>query len=92
MMGKKNCRVISVSLFPLSSLYFSPTPFVLFSSPPPCFFFFLTLEIFRKLYERIRLPIVPMYGWFPVKFRTFIGEPIPYDPNITAEELTVKVR
>lgn len=33
-----------------------------------------------------------MYGWFPVKFRTFIGEPIPYDPNITAEELTAKTK
>lgn len=50
------------------------------------------IKIFRKLYERIRLPIVPMYGWFPVKFRTFIGEPIPYDPNITAEELTAKTK
>ncbi|XP_035173278.1 transmembrane protein 68-like [Oxyura jamaicensis] len=50
------------------------------------------IKILRKLYERIRLPVVPMYGGFPVKLRTFVGEPIPYDPNITAEELTAKTK
>ncbi|XP_015711098.1 transmembrane protein 68 isoform X2 [Coturnix japonica] len=50
------------------------------------------IKILRNLYERIRLPVVPMYGWFPVKLRTYIGEPIPYDPNITAEELTLKTK
>ncbi|KAM4684825.1 DGAT1/2-independent enzyme synthesizing storage lipids-like isoform 10-T18 [Amazona ochrocephala] len=50
------------------------------------------IKILRSLYERIRLPIVPVYGGFPVKLRTFIGEPIPYEPNVTAEELTAKVR
>uniref|UniRef100_A0A8D0GL83 Transmembrane protein 68 n=1 Tax=Sphenodon punctatus TaxID=8508 RepID=A0A8D0GL83_SPHPU len=44
------------------------------------------------IYERIRLPIVPLYGGFPVKLRTYIGEPIPYDPNITAEELAKKTK
>lgn len=38
------------------------------------------------------MPIVPLYGGFPVKLRTFIGEPIPYEPNMTAEELATKVR
>ncbi|KAM6349906.1 TMM68 protein, partial [Podargus strigoides] len=50
------------------------------------------IKIFRSLYERIRLPVVPFYGGFPVKLRTFIGEPIPYEPNITAEELTTKTK
>ncbi|NXI70718.1 TMM68 protein, partial [Anseranas semipalmata] len=50
------------------------------------------IKILRKLYEHVRLPVLPMYGAFPVKLRTFIGEPIPYDPNITAEELTAKTK
>lgn len=32
-----------------------------------------------------------MYGGFPVKLRTYLGDPIPYDPKITAEELAEKV-
>uniref|UniRef100_A0A8C5JAM7 Transmembrane protein 68 n=1 Tax=Junco hyemalis TaxID=40217 RepID=A0A8C5JAM7_JUNHY len=50
------------------------------------------IKILRSLYERIRLPIVPLYGGFPVKLRTFIGEPIPYEPNMTAEELATKTK
>ncbi|KAM9304130.1 DGAT1/2-independent enzyme synthesizing storage lipids-like isoform 2-T4 [Morus bassanus] len=50
------------------------------------------IKILKSLYERIRWPIVPVYGGFPVKLRTFIGEPIPYEPNITAEELTAKTK
>uniref|UniRef100_A0A8C0UVG7 Transmembrane protein 68-like n=1 Tax=Cyanistes caeruleus TaxID=156563 RepID=A0A8C0UVG7_CYACU len=50
------------------------------------------IKILRSLYERIRLPVVPLYGGFPVKLRTFIGEPIPYDPNMTAEELAEKTK
>lgn len=46
---------------------------------------------FRWLYDRFRLPIAPVYGGFPVKFRTFLGDPIPYDPNINAAELAQKV-
>uniref|UniRef100_A0A8B9TIU0 Phospholipid/glycerol acyltransferase domain-containing protein n=1 Tax=Anas platyrhynchos TaxID=8839 RepID=A0A8B9TIU0_ANAPL len=38
-------------------------------------------RFFRKLYERL-----------PVKFRTYIGEPIPYDPNITTDELVEKTK
>ncbi|GIY91106.1 transmembrane protein 68 [Caerostris extrusa] len=44
----------------------------------------------RKLYEKTRLPVVPIYGGFPVKMRTYVGTPIPYDPNITPEELATK--
>ncbi|XP_047223844.1 transmembrane protein 68 isoform X7 [Girardinichthys multiradiatus] len=51
-----------------------------------------TLRLFRWLYERFRLPVAPVYGGFPVKFRTFLGDPIPYDPNINAAELAEKVQ
>nr|XP_005993495.1 PREDICTED: transmembrane protein 68 isoform X2 [Latimeria chalumnae] len=47
---------------------------------------------FRWLYEKFRLPIVPIYGGFPVKFRTYLGDPILYDPNVTAAELAEKVQ
>lgn len=46
----------------------------------------------RWLYERTRLVLFPIYGFFPVKLRTIIGEPIPYDPSITAEELAKKTK
>ncbi|XP_066481182.1 DGAT1/2-independent enzyme synthesizing storage lipids-like [Tiliqua scincoides] len=46
----------------------------------------------RWLYERTRLLIFPMLGHFPVKLRTYVGEPIPYDPNVTTEELFEKVK
>lgn len=44
------------------------------------------------MYEYFRLPVVPLYGGFPVKYRTYIGDPIPYDPNLNAAELAEKVR
>ncbi|KAG7254075.1 hypothetical protein CRUP_009367 [Coryphaenoides rupestris] len=50
-----------------------------------------TLKFFRWLYERFRLPVAPIYGGFPVKFRTYLGDPIPYDPSISAVELADKV-
>nr|XP_056710892.1 transmembrane protein 68-like [Euleptes europaea] len=46
----------------------------------------------RWLYERIRFVFFPTYGFIPVKLRTHIGEPIPYDPSITAEELVEKTK
>ncbi|KAM6087141.1 DGAT1/2-independent enzyme synthesizing storage lipids-like isoform 3-T3 [Chlamydotis macqueenii] len=49
-------------------------------------------RFFRQLYESTRLPFIPPYGGLPVKFRTYIGEPIPYDPNITPEELVEKTK
>ncbi|KAM6445525.1 DGAT1/2-independent enzyme synthesizing storage lipids-like [Rhynochetos jubatus] len=49
-------------------------------------------KFFRQLYESTRLPCVPLYGGLPVKFRTYIGEPIPYDPNMTTEELVEKTK
>nr|XP_028594365.1 transmembrane protein 68-like [Podarcis muralis] len=41
----------------------------------------------KWLYEKTRRVLLPTYGGLPVKLRTYVGEPIPYDPNITATEL-----
>ncbi|KAJ7338832.1 hypothetical protein JRQ81_012734, partial [Phrynocephalus forsythii] len=48
--------------------------------------------LFRWLYDINEAFPVPVYGGFPVKLRTYLGEPIPYDPNITAEELAKKTK
>ncbi|XP_054835434.1 transmembrane protein 68-like [Eublepharis macularius] len=50
------------------------------------------IKFFRLMYEYLRLPLVPLYGNFPVKLCTFIGDPIPYQPKITAEELAEKAK
>lgn len=47
--------------------------------------------LFQKIYDTTRLPLVPIYGGFPVKMVTIVGKPIPYDPNLTAQELADKV-
>ncbi|KPP67392.1 transmembrane protein 68-like [Scleropages formosus] len=51
-----------------------------------------TWKLSRWVYERFRLPLVLLYGGFPVKFRTYLGDPIPYDPNLSAAELAEKVQ
>ncbi|XP_078072311.1 DGAT1/2-independent enzyme synthesizing storage lipids isoform X2 [Mustelus asterias] len=48
--------------------------------------------ICRWLYEKFKWPFVPTYGGFPVKFCTYLGDPIPYDPNITSAELADKAK
>ncbi|XP_010889670.1 transmembrane protein 68 isoform X2 [Esox lucius] len=50
------------------------------------------LRFFRWSYEKFRVPMAPVYGGFPVKFRTYLGDPIPYDPNISAAELAEKTK
>lgn len=45
----------------------------------------------RGIYEKTRIPVVPIYGGFPVKLKTVVGKPIPYDPEITPEEMAKKV-
>lgn len=45
---------------------------------------------FRWIYEKTKLPLLPTFGGFPVKLRTFIGKPIPYDENATPEEVAEK--
>lgn len=47
---------------------------------------------FLKLYNFSRIPVRPVYGGFPVKFRTYLGEPIQFDPAVTPEQLQQKVR
>jgi hypothetical protein len=44
------------------------------------------------LYTHTRLPLVPIYGFFPVKMKTFIGKPILFDAENTPEMLSEKVR
>lgn len=44
-------------------------------------------KFFRMIYEKTRLPLVPIYGLFPVKMRTIIGKPIEYDENLSVDEL-----
>jgi len=43
------------------------------------------------IYQKTHLPCVPVYGGFPVKLDTYIGEPIPFDESHTAESLASKV-
>lgn len=48
-------------------------------------------RLFIKLYNKTKLPMRPVYGGFPVKFRTYLGPPIPHDASLTPEELQEKV-
>ncbi|XP_064792934.1 DGAT1/2-independent enzyme synthesizing storage lipids-like isoform X2 [Oncorhynchus masou masou] len=50
------------------------------------------LSFFRWSYEKFRVPMAPVYGGFPVKFRTYLGNPIPYNHNISAAELAEKTQ
>ncbi|MGE3974682.1 MAG: lysophospholipid acyltransferase family protein [Bdellovibrionales bacterium] len=47
--------------------------------------------IFQSLYHMTRLPLVPILSLFglpfPVKLRTWVGEPIRFDPDRSVEEL-----
>lgn len=40
---------------------------------------------FRNIYERTKLPLLWIFGGFPVKLKTFVGKPIPYDEDATPE-------
>ncbi|KAK7598271.1 hypothetical protein V9T40_006506 [Parthenolecanium corni] len=46
---------------------------------------------FLKLYLKTRFPFVPIYGGFPVKLRTHVGDPIPFDQDLSPEELQLKI-
>ncbi|XP_065364925.1 DGAT1/2-independent enzyme synthesizing storage lipids isoform X2 [Calliphora vicina] len=48
-------------------------------------------RFFLKLYNAVRIPVYPIYGGFPVKFRTYLGTPIEHDASLTPEELQIKV-
>lgn len=47
--------------------------------------------LFMRVYNATRIPVRPIYGGFPVKFRTHLGAPIPFDPELSAEQLQRKV-
>ncbi|PVD23341.1 hypothetical protein C0Q70_16609 [Pomacea canaliculata] len=46
----------------------------------------------RKIYEKTRLPLVPIYGLFPVKLITHFGEPIYPPEGATPEEFSELVK
>ncbi|XP_023034817.1 transmembrane protein 68 [Drosophila willistoni] len=46
---------------------------------------------FMRLYNKVRIPVYPIYGGFPVKFRTYLGAPIAYDESLSPQDLQVKV-
>lgn len=48
-------------------------------------------RLWLRLYAATRFPFVPLYGGFPVKLKTFLGKPIPYDGSLTPEQLQIKV-
>lgn len=50
------------------------------------YFRWLTMRVYNKL----RWPCVPIYGGFPVKLITYVGAPIPYDPEDTPQTLRDK--
>lgn len=47
--------------------------------------------LFVRIYNATRIPVRPIYGGFPVKLRTHLGAPIPYDPLLSPEQLQRKV-
>ncbi|GAB1602437.1 transmembrane protein 68-like [Argonauta hians] len=48
-------------------------------------------NILRKLYEKTRWPLLPIYGGFPVKLKTIFGEPIYPDQSESPEQFAKKV-
>lgn len=52
----------------------------------------LVQPLLRPLYERLRLPVMPIIGGFPVQLTTFVGKPIPCDSADSVEELAALTR
>lgn len=48
-------------------------------------------NIIGYIYEKTRLPLPIYFGMFPVKMVTYVGEPIPYDPERSVEDLKALV-
>ncbi|CAO1425489.1 unnamed protein product [Diamesa hyperborea] len=48
-------------------------------------------NLFIKMYNFVRFPVRPIYGGFPVKFRTHLGQPILYEEGVTPQQLQEKV-
>ena len=49
-------------------------------------------DVWRALYERTRLPLVPIYGGFSVRLTTHVGQPIRLRQGETAEGLALRVQ
>ena len=49
-------------------------------------------RLMRAVYSKIRLPCAPIYGGFPVKLTTYIGDPIELRPEDTPESFRDKCR
>ena len=47
--------------------------------------------MWESLYRSIKVPCVPIYGFFPVKLRTHLGTPIYPRPGVSPEELSREV-
>jgi len=45
-------------------------------------------KMWEYIYKATKMPVVPMYGLFPVKLKTHIGTPIYPKPGMTPEELS----
>lgn len=41
----------------------------------------------RKIYDRKKIVFFVLYGWFPVKLKTYVADPIKYDKERSVEEL-----
>lgn len=48
-------------------------------------------SLWLRLYAITKFPCMPVYGGFPVKLKTFVGKPIPYDGSLSPEQLQLKV-
>ncbi|XP_050071980.1 transmembrane protein 68-like [Anopheles maculipalpis] len=46
---------------------------------------------FVRLYSVLKIPVLPIYGGFPVKLRTVLGKPIPHDDALSPVTLQEKV-
>ncbi len=49
-------------------------------------------RLMRAIYNRIRLPCAPIYGGWPVKMTTYIGDPILVDADDTPESFRDKCK
>ncbi|XP_049278541.1 transmembrane protein 68-like [Anopheles funestus] len=47
--------------------------------------------LFVRIYNVLKIPVLPIYGGFPVKLRTVLGKPIPYDGSLSPADLQEKV-
>lgn len=48
-------------------------------------------RIWLRIYAATKFPFAPVYGGFPVKLKTYVGDPILYDESLTPEQLKDKV-